>query len=279
MTDDDVDFFGLKVSRLTEREVVRDIVAKASERRGGWLITANLDILRLACANKDIRTLCDGASMIVPDGMPLLWSARLRRRPLPERVTGASLIFTLSEAALSAKMSIAIIGGAEGAADAAAHRLTAPLQGEAEPRVTAIYPPHGFTETPDGVRSIVDQVHREAPSIVFVGLGFPKQEHLIEILRAHHPDAWYIGVGAAINFLSGHAQRASPRIQRLGLEWFHRLIAEPRRMFVRYVVKDLPFFVKLLGWSLAHDYSGHPVNQWKGRRVETIREERLGGFP
>jgi N-acetylglucosaminyldiphosphoundecaprenol N-acetyl-beta-D-mannosaminyltransferase len=81
---------------------------------------------------------------------------------------------------------------------------------------------------------------------VYVGLGFPKQERVIAALAADLPGAWFIGCGAAIPFAAGALPRAPQRLQRLGLEWAYRLASEPRRLFRRYLIDDLPFALRLI---------------------------------
>ena len=88
------------------------------------------------------------------------------------------------------------------------------------------------------------------PTLVLVGLGFPKQERLIRLLRAELPETWFVGVGISLSFLAGDQPRAPAVLQRLGLEWMHRLWHEPRRLFRRYVVQGIPFSLKLFTWAL-----------------------------
>jgi N-acetylglucosaminyldiphosphoundecaprenol N-acetyl-beta-D-mannosaminyltransferase len=82
---------------------------------------------------------------------------------------------------------------------------------------------------------------------VFVAFGSPKQEHVIAALRSALPETWWIGVGISFSFLAGHVKRAPAFVQRAGLEWVHRLSQEPRRLFRRYVIEDLPFAFELFG--------------------------------
>ena len=64
------------------------------------------------------------------------------------------------------------------------------------------------------------------------------------------PETWFVGVGISLSFLAGDQPRAPVVLQRLGLEWLHRLCHEPRRLFRRYVVQDLPFSLRLFAWAL-----------------------------
>jgi N-acetylglucosaminyldiphosphoundecaprenol N-acetyl-beta-D-mannosaminyltransferase len=88
------------------------------------------------------------------------------------------------------------------------------------------------------------------PDIVYVGLGFPKQERLIEHLRATLPRAWFLGIGISFSFLAGEVKRAPRWMQNVGLEWLHRMVQEPGRLFGRYVVHGIPFALRLFSGAL-----------------------------
>ena len=85
-----------------------------------------------------------------------------------------------------------------------------------------------------------------------MGLGFPRQERLIDLLRSEMPETWFVGVGISLSFIAGEQPRAPAALRRLGLESPHRLWHEPRRLFRRYVVYGLPFSFRLFAWALAH---------------------------
>ncbi|MBO0810256.1 MAG: WecB/TagA/CpsF family glycosyltransferase, partial [Actinobacteria bacterium] len=114
---------GLAFDRLTEEEVAGHVITAVCQGRGGWIATPNVDICRAARRDSAQRRLLAGASLVVPDGMPLIWAARVLGNPLPERVTGASLIFSLSRQAAAAGRSIYLLGGEPGVADRAAAEL------------------------------------------------------------------------------------------------------------------------------------------------------------
>jgi N-acetylglucosaminyldiphosphoundecaprenol N-acetyl-beta-D-mannosaminyltransferase len=89
-------------------------------------------------------------------------------------------------------------------------------------------------------------VRASGADLVFVCLGAPKQEALIELLRRDLPGAWFLGLGISFGFVSGEVRRAPLRVQNLGLEWVHRMVQEPERLVRRYLVDGIPFAGRLL---------------------------------
>ena len=232
----------VRVDALTEAEVVNRVRRTWGE--GGWILTANVDIVRAISRDRDLVRLARTATMTVADGMPLVWAGRIAGDTIPERVTGCSLVHTLTSAAALDGRSVYILGGAEGVPDRAAEALRSRAPGL---RVVGVAsPPVGFDRTTASLRPVVDSVVAARPDLVLIGMGFPKQELMIRTLRADLPTAWYIGCGAAIPMASGDSRRAPVPMQRLGLEWLHRLAHEPRRLARRYLRDDLPYALRLL---------------------------------
>lgn len=243
---------GLDFDRLTEAQTVEHILGASVRDKGGWVATPNVDICRHARREPSLRHLIGTASLVVPDGMPLIWAARLRGHPLPERVAGGSLIFSLSEAAARQGRSIYLLGGAPGVPQRAGHELSARYPGL---RVAgADSPPLGFDQDPQAIEAVRDRLAAAAPDIVYVGLGFPKQERLIASLVPTCPGAWFIGCGAAIPYAARALPRPPAWMRRTGLAWVFRLMNEPRRLFRRYLVDDLPFAVVLLASAAAERF-------------------------
>jgi N-acetylglucosaminyldiphosphoundecaprenol N-acetyl-beta-D-mannosaminyltransferase len=238
---------GIEFDCVAEADVVAHVLAEMDEGRGGRIITPNVDILRRTMTDAEARHHVGSATVVVADGAPLIWASRLAGEPLPARVAGSDLIWSLSAALGQMRRSIYLLGGEPGTAKMAASVLADRFPGLTVSGYDS--PPFGFDADP----SVLDVVCRRAteanPDLVFVGLGFPKQERLIKRLRTTLPSAWFLGCGAAIGFVAGVRRRAPEWMQRTGLEWLHRLISEPRRLVRRYLVHDMPFAVQLLAAS------------------------------
>jgi N-acetylglucosaminyldiphosphoundecaprenol N-acetyl-beta-D-mannosaminyltransferase len=239
-----VSIMGVPFAAMSEPEVIDFVLAALHERRGGWISTVNLDILRQCVRSSELRELVDEAELVVADGMPLVWASRLQGEALPARVAGSSLVWTLSAAAADTGASVFLLGGNPGTAEATRERL---LKQSPELRVVgALSPPFGFEQSAEELARIDATVRDARPDIVFVALGFPKQEQLIRRLRPSLPSAWFLPCGISFSFVAGDVRRAPRWMQRAGMEWAHRLIQEPQRLFRRYVLLDFPFLVRVL---------------------------------
>jgi N-acetylglucosaminyldiphosphoundecaprenol N-acetyl-beta-D-mannosaminyltransferase len=247
-----IELLGISFRPWNEQEVVEHVrraLTGSGDRRGGWIVTPNVDILRQLVAAQGLRDLISPATVVVADGMPLVWAGALQGTNFPERVTGASLIHSLCAAAADYKLSVYLLGGAHGVADEAARRLSSEYAGL---RIDGWSPPYGLEATTEGKAEIRARLRANQAELVFCGFGFPKQERLIAELVDEFPNAWFVGCGASLTFAAGRIRRAPRWMQRCGLEWLHRLYREPRRMFRRYVVEDLPFALRLLAHAARH---------------------------
>lgn len=239
---------GLEVAAISESETIRYVLHRIECGRGGWICTANLDILRQWWQSAEVRDLVSTADLVVADGMPLIWAGGLQGTPLPERVAGSTLVVSLTAAAARAGRSIFLLGGNPGTAEAAACELAESSPGL--PLVGTLCPPFGFDADPEWLSRIECVLAEYAPDIVYVGLGFPKQERLIAEFRERFPSTWFVGCGVSFSFVAGEIHRAPVFVQRIGLEWLHRMVQEPGRLYRRYLVDGIPFLVHLLSSAL-----------------------------
>jgi N-acetylglucosaminyldiphosphoundecaprenol N-acetyl-beta-D-mannosaminyltransferase len=236
---------GAPMDIVTEAYAVRSIVDAAATGRGQWTITANLDHIRRYRRDPAAKGLLDAADLVVADGMPLIWASRVAGEPLPERVSGSSMVWSVCEAARARRQSVFLLGGDPGVAERAAGVFRGRYPG-LEIAGTAC-PPMGFENDEHECARIHRQVIEAAPRIVFVALGFTKQDLLIQSLRRSLPDASFLGVGISLSYATGDLSRAPNWICRLGLEWAYRLSQQPTRTLARrYLIDGLPFGVRLM---------------------------------
>ncbi|MEU7831580.1 MULTISPECIES: WecB/TagA/CpsF family glycosyltransferase [unclassified Nonomuraea] len=256
---------GVAVDPLTERQVVEHVDGELGAGRGGRIVTPNVDICRAVAKDVKLRHLVNSADLVVADGMPLVWASRLLGTPIPERVTGADLIWSLSKLAARRGWPVYLLGGPPGVAASAAHELTACYPTLQVCGVDA--PPYRFESGAGERERVRRKVVGAEPKMVFVGLGFPRQDRLIARLSKDLPGAWFVGCGSAIAFAAGTVPRAPEWMRGAGLEWAFRLVSEPGRLARRYLVDDLPFAARLLGDCLrARASSGNTQDSSGGAR-------------
>ncbi|MET0558983.1 MAG: WecB/TagA/CpsF family glycosyltransferase [Solirubrobacterales bacterium] len=238
-----VEILGMRIDAVAPPEAVRRIVESPG---GGCVLTPNLQHLRAYRRSATVRRAFDACDLVVADGMPLIWASRLQGTPLPARVAGSDLVWSLSAAA-GGDRSVFLLGGDPGTADAAATELGAHF-----PDLDVVgthCPPLGFEDSPASLAEIDAALGAADPDLVYIGLPLEKQLLLMERLRETVPSAWLIGLGGSFSMVSGDVRRAPAWAQRGGLEWAFRLGQEPRRLGRRYLVEGLPFFVGLIAQS------------------------------
>lgn len=239
-----VELGGLPVAAIDRAALVDAVFEGMAHERGGWIVTANTDLLRQAAESPEVRRLFGEADWIVADGMPLLWAARAAGRPLPGRVAGSDLVRDLAARAGATGRRLFLLGGEKGVAETAAARLRDAYPGL---RIVGIASPQLSSEPTEAeLEGVRGQLAAARPDLVYVAFGAPKQERVIRALRPALPAAWWMGCGISLSFLAGRVRRAPRWMQRSGLEWVHRLAQEPGRLWQRYLVHDVGFALRML---------------------------------
>jgi N-acetylglucosaminyldiphosphoundecaprenol N-acetyl-beta-D-mannosaminyltransferase len=248
-----ISLMGMAVDRVDEREAVETILDAREHDRGGLVLTPNLEHLSTFRASSEVRAAFGAAELVVADGMPLVWASRLQRTPLPERVAGSDLIWSLSEAAAERGRSVFLLGGEPGAADRAAGVLRARAPGL---EIAGVECPTVEPGRDAELDAAAAHVARTRPDLVYVGLPLRKQLHAVRRLRAASPRSWFLGLGASLSFVAGDTARAPVWMRRTGLEWTWRLSQEPARLWRRYLVDGLPCAALLFGGALRRRMTG-----------------------
>lgn len=246
---------GVRIDVVDEQQARQRILSGLAEGAGGIVVTVNIDHMVRCRRDPAYRSLVDRAELVVADGMPLVWASRLQGTALPERVAGSSVTLSLAADLAEQGRSLFLLGGNPGVAEAAGRVLAERLNGL---RIAGIYcPPFGFEQNQTEMQRIRKALGASQPDVVYVALGSPKQEWLMDQLRKQLPDlstAWWLGVGISLSFISGEVHRAPWWLQRLGLEWVHRMVQEPRRLFRRYMIDGIPYVARLMIHCLAARY-------------------------
>jgi N-acetylglucosaminyldiphosphoundecaprenol N-acetyl-beta-D-mannosaminyltransferase len=236
---------------FTMPEAVERIVLMTQKTdRPRYVCTGNLDHLVMLSKDPHFRAVYGVADMVLADGAPIIWLSRLRNRhqPLRERVAGSDLFWELARASAATGLRLFLLGGAPGAAKAAADAVSEHCPGA---QVCGTYcPPAECFDTPEEQERIRAHVHDAQPDVLLVAFGAPKQEKWIAEYKDCLGVPVAIGVGGTFEMASGIVRRAPLWVQRAGMEWAYRCLQEPKRLFGRYFLRDLPFLLVLVARSL-----------------------------
>ncbi|MDP3058923.1 MAG: WecB/TagA/CpsF family glycosyltransferase [bacterium] len=205
----------------------------------GQIITANAEMIYRAHLDAELKQIFDQAQIVTPDGMGVVLAAKILKDPVVERISGYDLLLSLAGALAVEGKPIYLLGGAPTVAESAGARLKALFPG-----LKLVGARHGYF-TDDESISIINNIRDAKPAILFVALGFPRQEKWIHQNIDVLPCV-AMGVGGSFDVLGGKAQRAPLVLQKHGLEWAYRLYKEPWR-FKRMMV--LPKFMLAVIWE------------------------------
>jgi N-acetylglucosaminyldiphosphoundecaprenol N-acetyl-beta-D-mannosaminyltransferase len=231
---------GVRIDSLDFDAVLEAIVQHvAGGGAPGYIVTPNAHHVVLFQSDPLLRDSYERALLVVPDGLPLQWAARLLGTPLRGRVNGTDLMEALCARAAECGLRVYLLGGREGAATAAVACLRA-----RHPTLNVCgthCPPFGFESDPVENSKILASIRAARPHILFVGLGAPKQEYWMSRNAQQLAVPVALGIGGSFEFVGGIVARAPRWMQRSGLEWLHRLGTEPRRLWKRYVFGNALF--------------------------------------
>jgi N-acetylglucosaminyldiphosphoundecaprenol N-acetyl-beta-D-mannosaminyltransferase len=187
-------------------------------------------------SDPSFKQILNSADLVVADGMPLVWLGRWRGHALRRRVYGPELMETFCRETGHLYRHF-FYGGAPGVAD----RLAGVLKQRYGVRVVGTYSPPFRPLTDEEKLEVDRRVQTAAPDLVWVGMSTPKQERWMYEHRHRLAVPMMVGVGAAFNFITGAVKQAPMWMRENGLEWFFRVIQEPRRLWRRYLINGSEF--------------------------------------
>ena len=223
---------GLPLDRLTLAEAVNAIEGLILSGGTHQVATANLDFWLNSLADQHLHRIIAGCSLVLPDGMPLVWTSGLLGCPLAERVTGVDLVPKLAELSARKGYGIYLLGGGGDVAERAANMLEKDYPGV---RIVGTHAPTEEHLARLDHSDILHRIHVAKPDILLVALGNPKQEKWIWMHRKRLNVPVAMGIGGSFAIMVGDVRRAPRWIQRCGMEWAMRFVQEPSRLGPRYL--------------------------------------------
>lgn len=227
-----IDVMGVAFDNVTMEEALsgaREILSGGETR---YVVTPNPEIVYEAMHDDAFRALLNGAAMVLPDGVGVLLGAKILGTPLKEKVTGVDFAARLLTVLEEDGKSLYLLGSKPGVAELAAQNMRG-----SHPHLNICGTADGYFKDED---LVVAKINEQNPDVLFVCLGSPKQEHFMKNHAAALHVPLMIGLGGSLDAFAGTVKRAPQWVSRIGMEWFYRLVKEPKR-FKRML--RLPKFV------------------------------------
>lgn len=228
--------WGIDYSVVTMEQSLDFIDTMIHRREPNYAITANLNYAMLCEESPRLAAFTRHCKLVLCDGMPIFWRSKLNKQPLPERVAGADLIYSLAERSALRGYRIFLMGGDAGIAQKAAGKLR-----DLYPQLTiaGVECPPFRKLSVDEDEQLCDRIRESKPDILLVAFGQPKGEFWIEQNYQTLGVPLCIQLGASFDFIAGKARRAPRWMQSIGMEWLFRTLGDPRRLLPRYAKNGL----------------------------------------
>lgn len=222
MTSQFVKILGVPFINTTRAAFIQTLQQRIATKEKTFVVTANPEIVMRTLDDSDYKKTLERADFITADGIGVVKAAQLIGQPLPERVSGFDMMLDLLQVANEKQYRIFFLG----AADHVLQDTLAKVKSE-YPGVQIAGAQNGFFDWNDPV--LPQMIKDSKPDLVFVALGFPRQENWIDSHLGQFSQGVFIGIGGSFDVFAGHVKRAPEAWQKLHLEWFYRLVKQPSR--------------------------------------------------
>lgn len=233
--------FGIKLDALEASEVIERIeswIRSSSQETAKYICVTNVRSVVVAQKDPYMKKITNQSDISVCDGMPLVWAGRLKKFKLKERVSG----FTLMDETLAVAQDKGYTNYFYGSTNPVLKKLTVNIRAKyPKLKVSGVYSPPFRPLDKTEKKEVINNINNSGADIVWVGLGYPKQEIWMYEFKGHIKCPVLIGVGAVFDFFSGNKKQAPCWMKNAGLEWFFRLLCEPKRLWKRYLIGNSIF--------------------------------------
>lgn len=248
---------GANISATSYDEVTRTVTGwfradPLQQSPSRYICVTSVHGIVTARSDHELHESINNADIATPDGMPVVWALRSFGAKDQRRVYGPTLMLHLCQAAASTNTGVYLYGGRPEVLPALRERLQQITPGL---NIVGSYSPPFRPLTPAEDEQVIRTIRQSGARLVFIGISTPKQEKWMAKHRYSLSGTVMVGVGAAFDFHAGSLRQAPRWMQNAGLEWFFRLMMEPRRLWRRYLLTT-PIFLPLWGWQKAQYWTG-----------------------
>lgn len=238
-----VDVLGIHVGVLTPERLLDEVSSIVEAEDHAYVTFTGVHGVMESQRDPDLVAIHNDAAIVCPDGMPLVWAGRRAHVDGGSRCYGPDCMLALCDLAAGRSWPIFLYGGKPGVAEKLAGNL---VERYPQLEVAGTHSPPFGDLTDDERRAETQLIDDSGARLVFVGLSTPKQERWMSANVGQLKANVLFGVGAAFDFHTGLVRQAPRWMQRSGLEWAHRMLAEPRRLAKRYFVNNPAYIRRIL---------------------------------
>jgi N-acetylglucosaminyldiphosphoundecaprenol N-acetyl-beta-D-mannosaminyltransferase len=266
-----VKVLGIPVEPLDMESAVARIQAECDAERKGYVCLIGVHGIMEAHRNPELAQVYARATLMVPDGTPTVWVGRWQGFRKMKRVAGPDLMLELFRRKEFAHCTHFLYGGKQGVAEELYATLT---QRFPWVRIVGTYTPPFRDLALEEIESLAARIQALKPDMIWIGISTPKQERFMMRILPLLDSGLMFGVGAAFDFHTGRIKDAPQWVKRTGLQWLHRLIQDPRRLFWRYLRNNSAFL-----WHISLQLTGlrtYPPAELKpsfNRASQTITDQ------
>jgi N-acetylglucosaminyldiphosphoundecaprenol N-acetyl-beta-D-mannosaminyltransferase len=229
---------GVKVAAIDLQEAIRRADLICHKRHSGYVCLTGVHGVMEAQSDVKLRSVLNGAFLNLPDGMPMTWVGWLQGHRRMDRVFGPEFMLEFCRFSVSRGYRHYLYGGDVGVATQLKESLLRSVPGL---NIVGTFTPPFRPLDANEAQDLIEDIKRTQPDIVWVGLSTPKQERFMAEYLERLQVSLMIGVGAAFDYHTGRVRDCAPWIKRAGLQWLHRLLQDPRRLWRRYLTNNPRF--------------------------------------
>lgn len=219
-----INILGVNIDEVTMNDAHNRVIEFLNnEEKASIVFTPNSEMIMYAYKQQEFANILNAADLSVPDGIGVVYASRILRKPLNERVAGFDLSKTILKELPKTGHSVFLFGGLPGIAEQAKQKLESEYPG-----IKIAGTQHGYFDISEE-EEIIRRINASQADILFVCLGFPKQERWIYENKDKLKVKVCMGIGGSLDVFAGKVKRAPYFYRKLGIEWLYRLIREPRR--------------------------------------------------
>jgi N-acetylglucosaminyldiphosphoundecaprenol N-acetyl-beta-D-mannosaminyltransferase len=242
------EILGVPIAMTDYRGAIDAMDDMVERRERGYVCAVAVHALTLGLDDPEMTAALRGASLVLPDGMPVVWAANMLGANLSDRVYGPELMLRYSDRCAERHHRVWLFGGRD---QGSLVQLALNLR-RRHPGINIVggYSPPFRPMTEEEEDALVDQINAARPDVLWVGIGVPKQEKWMARMRERLDVPVICAVGAAFDFHAGRISQAPSWMQQRGLEWIYRIAQEPRRLLPRYLYFNPRFVLAFAGQYL-----------------------------